>query len=115
MVDQSHAQFDRRIASLTKKHQAMSRGYSARLRPDGLIVVKPRRKRLAVSPKAFLMFAAAFFAFKGFLLASLGATTYEQRLERLNAGTSVERAGAWVMQIDPLSQVLAQKLGALLR
>lgn len=114
MVD-SQIQFDRRVERLTKKHQAMSRGYSARMRPDGLIVVKPKRMRLAISPRGLFMFIGAFFLFKAFVLANLGAPTYQERVDSLSAGTPVEQAGAWVMQIDPASEFIASKLGPLLR
>ncbi|MEM7091105.1 MAG: hypothetical protein AAF496_16220, partial [Pseudomonadota bacterium] len=74
----------------------MSRGYVARMRQDGLIVVKPRRAKLAISPKSILIFVMAFFVFKGFLLSSLGPTTYDERLASLSEGTAGEKAGAWV-------------------
>ncbi|MFA3918626.1 hypothetical protein [Ruegeria hyattellae] len=114
MVD-CHMEFDRRVARLNKKHQAMARGYTARMRPDGLVVVKPRRMRFAISPRSLFLFIGAFFLFKGFILANLGATTYDDRLDRLRNGTAVEKAGAWVMQIDPLSQVISEQIGPVLR
>lgn len=115
MVDQGHAQFDQRVSRLAKKHEAISRGYTARMRSDGLIEVKPRRARLAVSPRAILVFAAGFFLFKAFLLAALGPESYASRLEQLENGTSVERAGAWVMQIEPVSAYVSAMIGPILR
>ncbi|MDP5218698.1 hypothetical protein Q5Y75_15830 [Ruegeria sp. 2205SS24-7] len=114
MVD-CHMDFDRRVARLNKKHQAMARGYTARMRPDGLVVVKPRRMRLAISPRSLFLFIGAFFLFKGFILANLGTATYEERLDRLWNGTGVEIAGAFVMQVDPVSQLIANQIGPVLR
>ncbi len=114
MVD-SQVQFERRIDRLTKKHQAMARGYSARMRSDGLIEIKPRRAHLRFSPRGLFLFIAAFVVFKAFLLANLGADTYDQRVSRLQEGTAVEKAGAFVMQIDPLSQFVAGHMGRVLR
>lgn len=115
MMADSQVHFDRRIRRLSRKHDAMSRGYSVSMRPDGLVVVKPRRSRPGIPPKSLFMFFAAFFLFKGFLLANLGAETFEGRIDRLSSGTPVEQAGAWVMQADPLTKFIAAKMGPVLR
>ncbi|MEX0316628.1 MULTISPECIES: hypothetical protein [unclassified Ruegeria] len=106
--------FEQRIQRLTKKHRAMTRGYRAQMRADGLVVMKPRRVRSAAPLRVMVLSLVAFFLFKGFLLATLGATSYDQRVERLNEGTSVEKAGAWVMQADPLSALIAEQIGPFL-
>ena len=112
---EDHLQFDRRVAKLTRKHQAMSRGYTHRLRADGLIEVKPRRARPGVSLRAIAMFVFGFFVFKGFLLAHLGPAAYEERLAKLNEGTVVEQGGAALMAIEPVSEFIASKIGPVLR
>ncbi|WP_164659735.1 hypothetical protein [Tropicibacter sp. Alg240-R139] len=112
---EDHLQFDRRVEKLTRKHHAMSRGYTHRLRSDGLIEVKPRRSRPGVSLRAIALFAFGFFVFKGFLLANLGPGAYEDRLARLNDGTVVEQGGAALMAVDPLSEFIASKIGPVLR
>lgn len=114
MVD-SQIQFDRRVQRLEKKHQAMSRGYTARMRKDGLIVLKPRRARPGISLRSVVLFAVAFFVFKGFLLANLGPESYGERINRLNSGTPVEVAGAWIMQPDPVTVFVADQMGPVLR
>ncbi|SDD29090.1 hypothetical protein [Ruegeria marina] len=114
MVD-NRIDFDHRVRRLTKKHEAMTRGYYGRMRKDGLIEVKPRRGRIQFPIRALVLLIAAVFVFKGFLLASLGADTYNYRVERLAAGTPVEQAGAWVMQPDPVSVFLAEQAGPILR
>lgn len=103
-------QFDRRVKRLSRKHTAMTRGYSINLRPDGLIVTQPRRARPRVSLKAIVLFAVAFLGFKGLMIASVGFATYEERLLRLQEGTPVERAGAWIMHMDPVSTRVAEKI-----
>lgn len=107
--------FDRRIGRLTRKHRAMSRGYKARVRSDGLIVTAPRSVGPRVSLKGVILFLAAFLAFKAFLIASLGISTYEQRVTRLQGGTMPERAGAWVMQADPVAVGAAEWMARYLR
>ncbi|WP_050603158.1 hypothetical protein [Ruegeria sp. 6PALISEP08] len=107
-------EFDQRVNRLNKKHQKMSRGYRATLRKDGLVVMRPQRVSSAVPVKVLLLTLLAFFAFKAFLLSHLGPTGYKYRIDSLNEGTSVEKAGAWVMQIDPVSQALSIQMNKLL-
>lgn len=114
-MDDSQLKFQARLRPLMRKHDAMSRGYVTRMRPDGLIVVKPRRAQSRISGRSILLFLGAFLVFKGFLLASLGAETYNDRIARLKDGSFVEKAGGFVMQADPVSQAIAQKLWPLLR
>lgn len=112
---QQQIQFDERLRLLARKHSAMSRGYVTRMQPDGLIVAKPRRRSRRVSGRAVFLFLAAFVGFKAFLVANLGPQTYDDRLARLEAGTMVEQAGAFVMQADPLTMYFAQMIGPILR
>lgn len=107
--------FQTRLKALDRKHTAMGRGYTTKLRDDGLIVVKPRRKGWAISPRVLLLGVFAFFMFKAFVLASLGPATYNDRVDRLAAGTPVEQGGAFVMQVDVITQFLADRIGPVLR
>jgi len=108
-------QFDERLHLLARKHNAMSHGYVTRMQPDGLIVARPRRRSMRISGRAVFLFLAAFIGFKAFLVANLGPQAYEDRLARLEAGTVVEKAGAFVMQVDPLTMYAAQTIGPILR
>ncbi|WP_170385090.1 hypothetical protein [Ruegeria atlantica] len=103
-------EFDQRVHRLTKKHAKLSRGYRATMRKDGLVVMRPQRVRSAIPAKMLLIGLAGLFAFKTFLLSSLGASAYQYRVDSLAEGTAVEKAGAWVMQIDPLSEYVATQI-----
>lgn len=107
-------EFDQRVTRLNKKHAKLSRGYRATMRKDGLVVMKPQRVKSALPAKVLLMCLVGLFAFKTFLLTSLGSSGYQYRVDALNEGTSVEKAGAWVMQIDPVSQMLSEQLTKIL-
>ncbi|WP_237215610.1 hypothetical protein [Ruegeria lacuscaerulensis] len=107
-------EFDQRVHRLNKKHAKLSRGYRATMRKDGLVVMRPQRVQSAVPAKVLLMCLVGFFAFKTFLLASLGPSAYEYRVDSLSQGTSVEQAGAWIMQIDPISAFLAAQVSSYL-
>ncbi len=108
-------QFNDRLRLLDRKHRAMSHGYVTRVQPDGLIIAKPRRQPIRISGRAVLVFVLAFIGFKAFLVANLGPLTYDERLARLNAGTVVEQAGAFVMQADPVTMYVAEQIGPILR
>ncbi|KIC10690.1 hypothetical protein RA19_09800 [Leisingera sp. ANG-M1] len=108
-------QFQARLKHINRKHEAISGGYTAKLRPDGLLVVKPHRVQSRISGRSVLFFVAAFLLFKGFLMAALGFGSYDERVSTLAQGSAVERAGAFVMQADPASVFVAQKIGPILR
>ena len=108
-------EFETRVKRLLRKHLAMSRGYSARMRPDGLIVAQPRRAGSPISGRSVLIFLVAFVLFKGFLIASLGAEGYGERVGKLEQGNLVEQAGAFAMQADPVATMVAMQLEPVLR
>ena len=108
-------QFDDRLRLLTRKHNAMSHGCVTQMQPDGLIVARPRKQPYRISGRSVLLFFAAFIGFKAFLVANLGPQTYEDRLNDLRAGTFVEKAGAFAMQADPVTVLVAGKIGPILR
>jgi hypothetical protein len=108
-------QFNDRLNFLGRKHHAMSRGYTTQMRTDGLIVVKPRRRSIDIPFKGICLLLLGFVFFKAFMLASVGTDRYGERVAILNSGTLVEQGGAWVMQVDPVSQVIANYMGPIFR
>ena len=112
----SKLQFNNRLHLLGRKHSKMANGYTTQMRADGLIVVKPRHvARRGFPLKGLVLLALGLFAFKALILASVGPDGYGERVAKLENGTFVERGGAWVMQADPATQVLAQLMGPVLR
>ncbi|MDE4132716.1 hypothetical protein PXK00_06325 [Phaeobacter sp. QD34_3] len=112
-MGKQHREFNARLRRLEDKHEAMSSGYSAHVGSDGLIMVKPRRSRASrsrVTPRAVVFLLCSVFLFKGFLMASLGFASYDARVAELSRGIAVERAGAFVMQAEPISVLIGQKL-----
>ncbi len=103
-------EFGSRVNRLSRRHNAMARGYTANIRGDGLIVVQPRRFQFKLPIRGFVLLMAVFMIFKGFMLASLGDQAYYERLSVLRLGSTYEQAGAFVMGIDPVSQVIADSL-----
>ncbi len=106
----SRTDFDARVRVLGRKHRALANGVTTQVRKDGLIVVRPTRRRpqKGVSPlRIVVLLTIGFFAFKGFMLASMGDASYEERLAKLEAGTSLEQVGAAIMKPDRVSMLFA--------
>jgi len=112
---ETHDHFVNRLDDLGKKHAAMTRGYHTKVTKDGLIVVRPKKKRRSLPIKGVFLTVVGFFAFKAFALAAVGPVTYTERLEALQGGTAVEQAGAFVMGIDPVTEAVAGVIGPVLR
>jgi len=90
--------------------------YVARMRSDGLIVVEPRKVvQSRISLRSLILFALAVLMFKGLLMASLGFDSYNYRVAELRKGSTLEQGGALIMQSDPVSTSIAEKLIPILR
>lgn len=114
-MDHFDGDFERRRKKLISKHSEMAHGYGYRMNKDGLLVVKPQRSSPRLSWRAVVLFLLAFWLFKGFVIANLGPETYNERVTKLSEGAFFERAGAFVMQIDPASDWIARQIGPILR
>ncbi len=106
--------FDKRLKRIVSRHDKMSNGFVRTVQPDGLIVVRPRLYKPRFPLKGLIIVLTLGFALKGFLLAYLGADEYQARLAGLEAGSVVEQAGAWVMQPDPVTAVVAEGIRTIL-
>lgn len=103
-----------RLKRVQNNHSRMARGYDAKVGRDGLIVFRPKRKRRSIPARALLVTIAAFFGFKVLVLMSIGDIAYDERVAALASGSAAERAGAIVMQIDPLTRSIADQLAPLI-
>ncbi len=112
---ETHDHFIKRLNLLGRKHEQMTHGYVTKVGRDGLITVKPKAKRRGFPLKGLVLLVLGFFAFKAFILVSFGPATYEERLAKLENGTVIELAGAKVLGIDPVTAVLADFAGSILR
>lgn len=106
--------FDRRVNAVHRKHAGLANGtYTARVRQDGLIVAAPVKSgRMRFNPlSSLLILTAAVIGFKSLLLGSLGEEDYNARVASLAAGNEWEKAGAWVLQIEPLTEFVTYDAG----
>lgn len=95
--------------------------YTTLVDKNGLIQVVPVRKshvsakQLGGPIKLVLLFAVLVIVFKALALVNVGAVDYEAELEALQGGNVVEQAGAFVLQIDPLTSMFYKHVGPLLK
>ena len=67
-----------------------------------------RRRRSFIMP--LLLLAFAVFAMKGAIFYSVGASAYQDRVTRMQAGEGFDRLGAWMMQADPVTEFMAGQI-----
>jgi hypothetical protein len=106
--------FRKRLRRLVRQHEALSHGYETRIRRDGLLIVTPKRQSRGVSLTAIVTFLGLFLVLKAVLVAQIGLQGYEDRVFLLQSGTVVERIGAMIMQVDPVTAYLADIIRPLL-
>ena len=99
--------FDERLKRIDRKRARLSNGYSAKVTSEGLIVFRPKRRRASFSVRGLLLLIIGFFLFKGMILAHLGGTVYDQRVESLKQGSVIEQAGAFIMAKDDVTVAVA--------
>lgn len=114
MADASQLNFDKRMRRISKRHQKLSRGYVTSINHDGLVIARPRRQGFSFPFRGLFFALVLFLAFKGFVLASIGTAAYDVRVAKLESGTIVEQAGAYVMKADPATTFIANKLRSVL-
>ena len=114
-MSDTYKDFDNRLTRIASNKARLRKGYVSRVGHDGLIVFRPRRARLAVSPRGLVMVALGFVFFKSVIMAHLGAEVYGERIAALNNGTWVEQAGGILMHPDPATRWAAGQMRPYLR
>lgn len=109
-MDKAQLSFHKRGQALRRKHVRMSQGYVTKMDRNGLIVQVPDNKAGGIGLGLFLRGALILLAFKVLTLGWLGEERYQYHVETLSQGAMHERAGAWVMQVDPVTRKLASLL-----
>lgn len=96
-----------------RRTRVAERGGRLVMREDGLLTVSPRRPRPRFPFALALALVAAGLLFKATSLHVLGAAGYAGRVEALEAGSWADRAGAFLLQADPVTQSLAALLAGI--
>lgn len=106
-MDQAQQSFYKRQETLRRKHMRMSQGYVTRMNKNGVIEQVPDRHFSGMGLRLVLRLALVVMAFKVLAFAWLGETQYASSIDRLSQGAFYEKAGAWVMQADPVTRAVA--------
>lgn len=116
-MSDSFAEFDSRVGKINHAHAGRERGYAISIRKDGLIsfIPKSRYYNLRLPLRGLIFLIIGVFLFKGLIIAHVGNSVYQERLTLLKEGSFVEQAGAYVMQVDPVSQVIATQMRRFLK
>ena len=115
MSDVNKDRFIERLNAIQQKSDPKKRVVH-KVNDDGLVVevVKPRRKKL-VPVKSILIGATIFVILKGFVYAQLGGDEYQQRIDSLMKGASVQVFAAFLLDADPATRAVGNGLDKLLR
>ena len=114
MAEVLNIEFDKKARRIVKRHKRLARGYEAVVEENGIVVRRPVRQLPRVSKTGIFMVMLTLFCFKAFLFQNLGPQTYEDRVAKLAGGTVIEKAGAFVMQPDPVTLWLVDQYRGLL-
>ncbi|SMX38998.1 hypothetical protein [Maliponia aquimaris] len=109
-MDKAQTSFHRREQALRRKHVRMSQGYVTKLDRNGLIVQVPDNKIGGFGLGLLLRAVLILMVIKVMTLVWLGEPRYQAHVDVLSQGALYERAGAWVMQVDPVTRKLAALL-----
>jgi len=107
--------FDERIGRVTRKHRAMSKGYTFRVDKNGLINIKPKRAKGSSPFTMLIALLAVGLLFKGVALANFGPEKYAERLAPMQSGNMVEQAGAWILEPGPMTEWVAHAVSDVVR
>ncbi|TCP60864.1 hypothetical protein EV663_10738 [Rhodovulum bhavnagarense] len=108
MYDPQMREFHGRLARLDRMHRR-GFGFEAPGTIGRSCYTRRNRARLPIL-RPLIVVAASVLVIKALILSQVGALDYNDRLARAADGSLVERAGAYVMQVDPLTAWLGDAL-----
>lgn len=115
MADKHLREFYGRLSRIERTHMAGG-GFEA----DGTLGMffhNAHRRRRSRRPRilaSLIVGAAILFTLKASLHVAIGGAVYDEKIALMLAGTDIDRAGAWVMQADPLTLAIAGQIRRLL-
>jgi hypothetical protein len=114
MVDRNRDDFQGRIGRIERIHDKGG-GFEA----DGTLGMtyynaRRRRARLPRWPLTLLVVLVVLLLLKAGLHVAIGGGAYDHRVAALRQGSKVEQIGAWLLQADPATLALAERMRRLL-
>lgn len=111
MADLNMREFNKRLKRIDRIHKAggafeasgsIGRAFYTSMERQ------PRRRMSWIKPLAILLFGVMMF--KIAVYSQLGASTYDTRISSLADGSKLDKMGAWVMKVDPVTQKLGDTI-----
>jgi hypothetical protein len=114
MADLNMRDFNKRLKRIDRIHKA-----GGAFEASGAIgrafytsMARPRRRSASwLKPLAIVL--AGVLLFKIAVYGQLGAATYDARIALLADGSSLDKVGAWMMTVDPVTQKLGDTIRTL--
>lgn len=110
----SSLKFDKRVRTIARKNRRLARGYTTYIDEMGVLRKKQTRQGPQVPVRGLILLTIGFTMFKAFVLVNIGRAAYDLRIDTLNSGTIFEQAGAWMLQVDPLTRFAAGLLSSVI-
>jgi hypothetical protein len=112
MTDPNLTDFYGRVARI-QKARAKGYGFEAAGTLGRSYYYHPKAKqRSIIGPILFLLVCT--FLLKGAIYHSVGAQSYNDRVASLMVGDGIEQAGGWLMQAEPVTVFVSDKITAVL-
>ena len=110
MVDPNHDNFDGRLRRIERSH-AGGAGFEAKgtLGQSYYTAHRPRRRSHRLISLA-LVIATVLLTLKASMQLAIGHDAYQFRVQTLREGSPVDRIGAMVLQVDPVSSAVADTM-----
>jgi len=109
MADSNMSDFYRRVERI-QKARAKGHGFEANGTLGRSFYVKNHAQRRGIIGPILLLLVAVFLL-KGLMISQIGAAEYDLRVRDLMAENGIAHLGGWLMQVDPVSELVAEKLG----
>lgn len=103
--------FDKRVRTIARKNRRIARGHTTYIDSMGIVRKKSVKRGPHIPFRGLFTIALGFCLFKAVVLASAGSKVYDTRLDGMLGGTAFEQAGAWALQIDPVTRFMAGIIG----
>lgn len=107
--------FEKRCHTVRRNHRRLARGYTTKLDRSGVIRHEPDTARGDAPLRVLTVMLVGVLGLKAFLIAGLGPEAYAEKHAQLAKGSEVDRAGAIILQMGPVSTRAAGLVGPFLR